>query len=128
VFASFIILALFIGTAYASSLTGLPKADGTYAQWTPSTGTAHWSLVDEAACNGTTDYVSVTTTGNRDSYVISTSSIPSGAVVTQIAIKPCASRNSAGGGSSQLDVFYRFNGANSADAGAYAVPTGRRRA
>jgi hypothetical protein len=91
VFASFIILALFIGTAYASSLTGLPKADGTYAQWTPSTGTAHWSLVDEAACNGTTDYVSVTTTGNRDSYVISTSSIPSGAVVTQIAIKPCAS-------------------------------------
>jgi titin len=44
--------------------------------------------------------------------------------VTQIAIKPCASRNSAGGGSSQLDVFYRFNGANSADAGAYAVPTG----
>jgi hypothetical protein len=123
-FASLIILAVFIGTAYASVLTGMPKADGAFTQWTPSTGTAHWSLVDETPCNGTTDYVSTNTTGQRDSYVVSTTSVPTGAVITQIAIKPCAARNASGGGSSQLDVFYRFNGANSADAGAYAVPTG----
>ena len=44
-----------------------PNADGTYSQMTPSTGTTHNTLVDEALA-GTTDYVSSSTAGHKDSY------------------------------------------------------------
>lgn len=37
-----------------------PNADGAAKNWTPSTGTAHWSLIDESVTDDT-DYISVTT-------------------------------------------------------------------
>lgn len=43
----------------------LPTSDGDTTQWTPSTGTAHWSLLDEVPPN-TTDYVSSATDGQQD--------------------------------------------------------------
>jgi hypothetical protein len=110
-------------TAFAST-TGIlyPSSDGNYLQWTPSTGTTHYTLVDETACNGTTDYVSTNTTTQRDSYGVSVASIGNGALISQIGITPCAARNSSsGGGSSTLNVFYRFNGVNSSDTGSYAL-------
>ncbi len=98
------------------------SSDGTYTSWTPSTGSTHYTLVDETTCNGTTDHASTATAGNRDSYGISLSSVPDGSTITSISITPCASRNSGGGGgSATMNVFYRFNGTNSADAGAYAL-------
>jgi len=42
-------------------------SDGNYLQWTPSTGTTHYTLVNETPCNGATNYVSTGTNGNRDS-------------------------------------------------------------
>lgn len=99
----------------------LPTGEGSNLQFTPSTGTTHYTLVDETSCNGTTDYNRTTTVGTRDSYAVSVASIPNGATVTQIAIKPCASRNNTGGGSSTMNVFYRFNGATSSDSGAYTL-------
>jgi len=110
-----------VGTVSADSSTRYPTTDGTYRQWTPSTGATHYTLVDESACNGTTDYVRTSTTGQRDSYGVSLGSISDGATISTIAITPCASRNSSGSGSATLDVFYRFNGTNSADAGGYAL-------
>jgi hypothetical protein len=98
-----------------------PSSEGNYLQWTPSTGTTHYTLVDETPCNGTTDYNSTGTTGNRDSYGASLASLGDGAVISQIDIVPCASRNSNGNGSATLDVFYRFNGTNSSDSGSYAL-------
>jgi hypothetical protein len=44
-----------------------PNADGTYSDFTPSTGTSHYALVDETTPN-TSDYNSSATIGNRDSY------------------------------------------------------------
>ncbi len=96
----------------------LPAAEGTYLQWTPKSGTTHYTMVDEASCNGTTDYVSTTVAGNRDSYQVSLSSIPDGSTITNIAITPCASKNKSSG-TSVMNVFYRLNGVNSADQGAY---------
>lgn len=100
-----------------------PSSDGNYLQWTISNGTStqHYTRVDEASCNGTTDYNYTNTVGNRDSYGVSLSSIPNGSVITAIEITPCASRNKGGGGSATMNVFYRFNGADSADAGSYAL-------
>jgi hypothetical protein len=121
----FFIVSIFLAlqsTAFgATSGTLYPTSDGNYKQWTPNAGAVHYTQVDEATCNGTTDYVSETTVGERDSYGISLSSIPNGSTITNIQITPCASRNSNGGGSSTMNVFYRFNGVNSADAGAYAL-------
>ena len=102
--------------------TLLPLSDGAYLQWTPSTGTTHYVLVDESSCNGTTDYNSTNGVGNRDAYGLSLASIPNGSTITAIEITPCASNNKQGGGTaSTLNVFYRFNGTDSADAGSYAL-------
>lgn len=105
-----------------STASLLPSSDGAYVQWTPKTGTTHYTLVDESTCNGTTDYNSTNTVGNRDSYGVSLASVPNGSTITAIEITPCASRNkSTGGGSATMNVFYRFSGVDSADAGSYAL-------
>lgn len=115
----FSLLTPFAEAVNTSSL--LPMSDGTYTAWTPSTGALHYQLVDESSCNGTTDYNSTTVVGNRDSYGVSLTSVPNGSTITNIQITPCASRNNSGGGSSTMNVFYRFGGVDSADAGAYAL-------
>lgn len=55
----------FLGDCRIDTL--LPTSDGTYTQFTPSTGTSHYALVDESTPN-TTDYNSDATSGDRDSY------------------------------------------------------------
>lgn len=55
----------FLGDCRVDTL--LPSADGTSQQWTPSTPGTHYTLVDDAAPN-TTDYVSSSTVGQRDTY------------------------------------------------------------
>jgi hypothetical protein len=47
--------------------TIFPDAEGTYLQGTPSTGTTHYTLVDETTPN-TTDYNSLANVNDRDSY------------------------------------------------------------
>lgn len=126
--AAVILLGAALSFAYLASAdvsgTLLPVSDGSYKQWTrvPS-GSTHYTAVDESSCNGTTDYIRETTVGERESFGVSLSSVPDGAVITDIAITPCASRDrsTGAGGSSTLNVFYRWNGADSADAGGYAL-------
>jgi len=55
----------FLGDCRVDSL--LPNADVTPQQWTPSTGTTHYTLVDETAPN-TTDYVSSSTPTHRELF------------------------------------------------------------
>ena len=55
----------FLGDVRVQTL--LPNADGTYSQLTPSTGTSHSALVQEATPN-TTDYNTSSTVGQKDSY------------------------------------------------------------
>lgn len=107
--------------AYAVQITLFPTADGTYSQWTPKTGTTHYTMVDEVLCNGTTDYNHTHTLNSRDSYGIDLAFIPNGSTITQIAITPCASKNNNGGSNSTASVFYRFNGVDSADSASYSL-------
>lgn len=110
-----------IAIAFASTTgTILPTGAGNYSAWTPSTGTTHYTLVDETTCNGTTDYVSTTVAGNRDSYSVSLASVPNGSIITGVSLTPCASKD-ATSGTASMSVFYRLNGANSADSGAYTL-------
>lgn len=99
----------------------LPSSDGVYLQWAPKTGTAHYAMVDELTCNGTADYNYTNTIGSRDSYGINLASVPDGSTITAIEITPCASQNKNGGGSGIMNIFYRYNGADSADAGNYTL-------
>lgn len=55
----------FLGDVRVDTL--YPTSDGNYTQFTPSTGTDHYALVDETAPN-TTDYNESSTVGHRDSY------------------------------------------------------------
>jgi YHS domain-containing protein len=117
-------LSLFLlpNEASASQTTSLvPSSDGAYSQFTPKTGSTHYTMVDESACNGTTDYNYTTTVGRRDSYGIMLSSIPDYSTISQIDITPCASRNATGSTNPIMNVFYRLNGANSSDAGNYSL-------
>lgn len=98
-----------------------PSSDGAYLQWASKTGTTHYVMVDESTCNGTTDYNFTNTIGARDSYGINLASVPNGSTITAIEITPCASRNNKRGGSATMNVFYRWGGVDSADAGNYAL-------
>jgi len=55
----------FLGDCRVDTL--YPTSDGNYSQFTPSTGSSHFALVDETTPN-TTDYNDGATVGDRDSY------------------------------------------------------------
>ena len=116
------VLSLAFSFASASS-TGalLPTSDGNYTQWTPSSGTSHFAMVNETPCNGITNYNSTIVAGSRDSYVVGSSTVPNGATITEVDIIPCASRVTGGGTAPVMNVFYRFGGIDSADAGGYSL-------
>jgi hypothetical protein len=64
--------------------------------------------------------VSTTVAGNRDSYSVSVAGVPNGSIITGVSLTPCASK-AATSGTANMSVFYRLNGANSADSATYAL-------
>ncbi|MBP6949102.1 MAG: fibronectin type III domain-containing protein [Candidatus Pacebacteria bacterium] len=96
----------------------LPTGAGSYSAWTPSTGTTHYTLVDESACNGLTDYVSTNVANNRDSYAVSLANVPDGSTITGVSITPCASKSTSNK-VANMKVFYKLNGVNSTDSSVY---------
>src|SRR5262245_455138 len=46
----------------------LPNGEGSNSAWTVSTGSTHYTLVDETAPNADTDYLSTSTAGARDTH------------------------------------------------------------
>jgi len=73
-------LSAHFASASTTSSVLLPKSDGNYLQFQPKTnGAAHYTMVNESLCNGTTNYNTATTVGLRDSYGISVTSIGDGA-------------------------------------------------
>lgn len=62
----------------------LPNGAGAYAQLTPSSAVANYTTVDENPAN-TTDYVSSTTTGHKDSYTFADISAPRNPLAVQVS-------------------------------------------
>ena len=119
---SLVLIAIAINLAFANTTNQIvPTSDGAYREWNPTSGTVHRYMIDETPCNGTTDYNWTTTVGKRDSYGVSLYSVPNGSLITAIEIAPCASRNNTGGGSSVMNVFYRYNGVDSSNLGNYSL-------
>ena len=67
----------FLGDVRVDTL--LPNGEGTHLDYTPSTGTTHYTLVDETAPN-TTDYNESGTAGHRDSYQMTNLTAASGGI------------------------------------------------
>ena len=91
-----------------------PSADGTYSDFTPSTGSTHYTLVDEATPN-TTDYVSSSTVGNRDSYQFQDIAALSAQTIYGVQVNAAIVKDDAGARSAA--TFVRSGSSNSDGAG-----------
>jgi len=92
-----------------------PDGDGNYTQFTPSTGTAHWSLVDETTPN-TTDYNSGANIGDRDSYTYAALSAITSQTIYGVQINAAALKSDSG--SRSLGTMSRLSGTNKDGSGA----------
>jgi hypothetical protein len=72
-----------------------PTSDGNYLQFTPSTGSTHFDLVDETAPN-TTDYNSSSTVNNRDSYGMDNLAALSSQTVYGVQVNAAVLKDDAG--------------------------------
>ena len=73
-----------------------PNADGANSAWTPSTGTTHFSLVDETTPNDDTDYLITTTAGARDTHALTNLPTLPGSVVYGVQHSLYARKDDAG--------------------------------
>jgi hypothetical protein len=87
--------------------TTLPTGAGATTQWTPSAGT-NFGAVDDVPYSAS-DYVSTSTSGNRDTYAMS--DLPSG-VGTIYAVRTVAAAKKSDAGAASLKVVDRSGGAN----------------
>ena len=100
-------------------ITAVPNSDGASAQWTPSTGTAHYAVVDEIPQNGDTDYVSSATVGHRDTYGMPALGVTG--TVVGVMVQAMARKDDAGTRTLALPV--RSGGTDYVDAGQPLVST-----
>jgi hypothetical protein len=103
----------FLGDCRIDTL--FPNADGNYSQFTPSTGTVHYSLVDESTPN-TTDYNYSSTSGDRDSYTFPDLTGLVSQTVYGIQINAAALKSDSG--SRSLGTMSRLSGTNKDGTGA----------
>ena len=74
----------------------LPSGDGASTDWTPSTGSSHYALVDDPATGfDSADYVSATSTGLKDYYEFGNLSFISGNI-NGVAVGVMAALDAAG--------------------------------
>lgn len=83
--------------------TLFPSGDGTYLEFTPSTGSTHYDLADESTPN-TTDYNSSNTTNQRDTYVMGDVSALN---ATVYALQVCSALAASGAGSVSAATMIR---------------------
>lgn len=83
----------FLGDCRVDTL--FPNADGTYSDFTCSTGTTHYALVDETTPN-TTDYVDGGTVGNRDSFGLTDLATLASQTIYGVQVNVAANKDDAG--------------------------------
>lgn len=83
----------FMGDALAKAL--LPTADGSFLGWTPSSGSAHFAVIDEIPPNGDTDYLASLSPPQSDSHTVAAVTHASDMPLVQLHV---SARDEAGGG------------------------------
>ncbi|HEX7368075.1 MAG TPA: VCBS repeat-containing protein [Candidatus Saccharimonadales bacterium] len=106
-------LFVYLGHAHAVTALMVPSSDVT-AQWSPSSGTTHYTLVDDGATDNTANYVQVLSTNTTSSVVDQyTLSGPSGvASASQIVLRIYmqATTNANGGAMDTISMNLIVNG------------------
>jgi hypothetical protein len=92
----------------------LPTADGNYHAWGVLTGTDHYAMVDDSAPDGDTTYNYSGTTGQRDSFVMGASGLPSTATILAVGVTAVARKLDVG--ARLLNLFLRVAGSDYHDA------------
>lgn len=95
--------------------TIFPTSDGTYTAFTPSTGSSHYALVDEASVN-TSDYNDGASSGDRDSYGMGNLTALTSSTVYGVQVAAAVQKDDAGARSAGTMV--RSGSTNSDGAGA----------
>jgi uncharacterized repeat protein (TIGR01451 family) len=106
--------------AIAETATLNAAGDGTYHDFSTSSGTAHYTLLS-SNCSAA-KYTYAMTSAAADSYRLNIFLIPLGATITAIEITPCAA--SFNGESAVLQAIYLANGVPSATADRYDLSAG----
>lgn len=91
----------FLGDVRIDTL--FPNADGNYSQFTPSSGSDHYALVDESTPN-TSDYNDGSTVGHRDSYAMQNLSALASQTVYGVQALAAISKDDAGAKSAAVMV------------------------
>jgi hypothetical protein len=74
----------------------LPNGEGSNSQWTCSTGSTHYQLVDESAPNDDTDYLSTAGASNRDSHAMANLPTMTSPVIKGVMQSISAKKDDAG--------------------------------
>lgn len=107
----------FLGDCRVDTL--YPNGDGNYSQFTPSTGSSHYQLVDETAPN-TTDYNDGANVGDRDSYAMGNLAALASQTVYGVQVNAALMKDDAGGKSAS--TFVR-SGSTDGDGASVALGT-----
>ncbi|MBL8743120.1 MAG: hypothetical protein JNK04_18550 [Myxococcales bacterium] len=85
---------------------------GSVSQFVSSTTSNNYKNVDEQPCNGNVDYNVVQKgVGAVDTYQVDISGIPNGALITEVRITPCASRDvTLASKGPSFEAFYSWDG------------------
>lgn len=85
----------------------LPAADGTYSDWTPSSGMDHYAMVDDPVPDGDLTTVSSGTTSQRDSYTMVPLGVDPSSTIHGVVLKAISRRIDIG--PRLLALFTRTN-------------------
>lgn len=97
----------------------LPNSDGGVLQWTCSTGSTHYQMVDDATPGGDTDYVSDSTSGDRDTYGFPSLPVGTGSTVYGVMVRIWARKDDAG--ARTVTGVVRIGGVNYDNGTTYAI-------
>lgn len=108
-----------LGDVVVSSI--YPNSDGANLDWTPSTGTTHYTLVNENPPTDDTGYVYTATVGNRDSYGYQDLPTAGGAI---LAVAPTLYARKDDAGSRTITDVVRIGSTNYDGASSQSLTTG----
>jgi hypothetical protein len=109
-----------VGDQFVTML--LPNGDASPNQWTPSTGSNHYAVVDERASNDDTDYLESTTTGFQECWDVTTFTLAAGQEIVAMQSVVVAKRVNLGT-PRNLKIGLKAGATTSLDAGRLLATT-----
>ena len=85
-FITILLVASLVGVSFAVNLEGRPSADGTTTNWTPSSGTDNYAMVDDISLDNDNTNVGSSTLNDVDLYTFDNLDIPQDATIDSVVL------------------------------------------